>query len=139
MSALEDQLDHDPHDEAAFLVYADALLERGNPHGELIRVQHALARTPDDVTLKARDLELRAQVLPELAVLGGGMHWTLGFPRAVSLFWVGDENFGALAAVLRSRLCRFIESVTLSDYVTGERVVDLLASLPHLEEVSLSN
>jgi uncharacterized protein (TIGR02996 family) len=138
MSALEDQLDRDPHDETAFLVYADALLERGNPHGELIRVQHALTRNPGDAALKARDLELRAQVLPELTVLGD-MRWSLGFPRSASLFWVGDENFGSLSTVLRSRLCRFIESVTLSDYVTGERVVDLLATLPHLEEVTLSN
>jgi uncharacterized protein (TIGR02996 family) len=139
MDPLEAQLDRDPHDETAFLVYADALLERGDPHGELIRVQHALTQRPDDLALKARDVELRTQVLPGLGILGSGVRWSLGFPRSASLFWVGDEVFGALDAVLRSRPCRFIESVTLSDYVTGERVVELLASLPHLEEVSLSN
>lgn len=139
MSALEDQLDRDPHDDTAFLVYADALLERGNPHGELIRVQHALRRHPEDEALQARDLELRQRVMPDVAPLSPGLSWSLGFPRGVNLYWVDDDSFAALSTLLRSRLFRFIETVTLSDYVTAERVIDLLVSLPHLREVSMSN
>jgi uncharacterized protein (TIGR02996 family) len=43
-----------PDDDAPRLVYADWLIERGDPRGELIQVQCALARRPDDATLAAR-------------------------------------------------------------------------------------
>ncbi len=47
----------DPDDDAPRLVYADALLERGDPRGELITLQCRLARTPDR-ELKQREKEL---------------------------------------------------------------------------------
>lgn len=137
MSALEEQLDRDPHDVSAFLVYADALLEQGSPLGELIRVQHALSQTPGDAQLARRDLQLRERVFP--AMKGRATRWELGFPRALHLLWVTAEEFPVLEAALRSPACRFLEAVTLSDYVTAERISGPLEQLPRLEEVNLVN
>ena len=49
-----------PDDDAPRLVYADHLTEQGDPRGELITVQCALARTPPDerAELAAREAEL---------------------------------------------------------------------------------
>ena len=53
-----------PHDAAPRLVYADWLDERGDPRGEFIRVQVAVARmSPGDPgrdTLVSREAALRA-------------------------------------------------------------------------------
>ena len=137
MSDLEAQLERDPYDVSAFLVYADALHERGSPLGELIRVQAELERAPDDEALRRRELELRERLLP--AMKGRATRWALGFPRAVNLLWVTAEELPALDAALRSRACRFVESVTISDYVTVERISGPLEQLPHLVEVNLVN
>lgn len=48
----------DPTDNAARLVYADALLERGDPRGELISVQMRLAEHPNDREAKQREKAL---------------------------------------------------------------------------------
>ncbi len=132
---LEAALQASPHDAGAFLVYADWLLEQGDPQGELIRVQHALARAPNDLTLHARDEELRRELTSLRHLLGA--RWALGFPRHVPLIWVGDPEVSAVDAALRSPLCRFVEGVTLSDYVRMGKLMPALAQLPWLEEVGL--
>lgn len=137
MKALEEQLDRDPHDVSAFLVYADALLEQGSPLGELIRVQHARSLAPEDRELERRDVQLRERLFP--AMKGRATRWALGFPRALNLLWITAEEFPGLEAALRAPACRFIESVTLSDYVTAERISGPLERLPRLEEVNLVN
>lgn len=51
-----------PHDDAPRLVYADALLDRGDPRGELIHLQCRLARLggrdPERASLSAREKQL---------------------------------------------------------------------------------
>lgn len=131
---LEAALDAAPRDAAAFLVYADWLLEHAEPQGELIRVQHALAQAPGDLTLSARDEQLRKQLLPALP----DSRWELGFPRHVTLTWVSDDDFPWLYRALRSPLCRFLEGATLTDYVTPARVLEPLAELPRLEDVTVT-
>lgn len=136
---LEARLDAAPHDAAAFLVYADLLLESGEAHGELIRLQHQQALSPDDEALEARELELRRQLMPEVMVHAG--RWELGFLRQLELMWINAESFAALSRALRSPLGRFVESVHLSDYLLPEdqeALADLLRELPRLEEVVLS-
>ncbi|MBL8949448.1 MAG: TIGR02996 domain-containing protein [Myxococcaceae bacterium] len=132
---LEAALDAAPHDAAAFLVYADWLLEQGDPHGELIRVEHALRLTPNDLTLKARDTLLRKQLLPGLSQA----QWELGFPRHADLRWVTEEGYRPIERALKSPLCRLLEGVTLADYVTLPSVLELLSALKHLEAVTLVN
>lgn len=131
---LEAQLDDDPRDAAAFLVYADFLLEHGHPHGELIRLQHAL--TPDSpAAAHLREFELRHKVLPVLKAHDAT--WELGFPRRLAMTWVHDDTLPALERTLRDPICRFIESVTLTDYVQARGLIDLLVGLPRLREVAL--
>ena len=57
-AALHDAVLAAPDDDAPRLVYADWLLERGDPRGELIATQIALAANPDDAALGAREREL---------------------------------------------------------------------------------
>ncbi|MBA3398105.1 MAG: TIGR02996 domain-containing protein [Deltaproteobacteria bacterium] len=67
-----------PDDDAARMVYADALMDRGDPRGELITVQTRLVEHPDDRALRAREKELLETHgktwLGDLAriVIGGG-------------------------------------------------------------------
>lgn len=62
-----------PADDAARLVYADHLIERGDPHGELIQVECALATLPATdprrVELGERLRVLRLAVYPRIAPL----------------------------------------------------------------------
>ena len=58
--ALVDAIIANPDDDAPRLVYADWLTERGDPRGEFIAVQIALAKHPTD-DLRAREAELLKQ------------------------------------------------------------------------------
>ena len=59
-ASLQQVLDN-PDDDQLRLVYADALSERGDPHGELIAVQCALALRPGDEGLRQKESELIQQ------------------------------------------------------------------------------
>jgi len=52
---LETAILADPEARAAYAVYADWLLERGDPDGELVAVQLALEDAPGDAALLARE------------------------------------------------------------------------------------
>jgi uncharacterized protein (TIGR02996 family) len=97
----------DPDDDTPRLVYADYLDERGDPRGEFIRVQLALARLPDDPRrpeLEVRERRLLAEHGEEWArplrpwVTG----WTFrrGFVEAVKL---PAQSYLDHAVVLRHR------------------------------------
>lgn len=103
--ALEAQIARDLDAAPAFLVYADWLQAEGDPRGELVMLQHALATAPDD-TRKAREAELLAlpdhlgDVDPELATFG----WRWGFVDRVSILnerdWM-DSSYDVLPLVRR--------------------------------------
>lgn len=57
---LEAAILADPEARAAYAVYADWLLERGDPDGELVAIQLALEDAPGDAARKARERELVA-------------------------------------------------------------------------------
>ncbi|HWE28339.1 MAG TPA: TIGR02996 domain-containing protein, partial [Polyangia bacterium] len=46
-----------PHDDAPRLIYANWLQQRGNPRGDFIKVQIALANAPDEAATKALRLQ----------------------------------------------------------------------------------
>jgi uncharacterized protein (TIGR02996 family) len=89
---LEARLLANPNDLAAYLVYSDWLIERGDPRGELIAVQAKLHETPLDVILLASEEHLlkahRGTWLGPLATIGPadlGCSWHLGFLEAVRI------------------------------------------------------
>ncbi len=55
---LEAAILADPSDEAPYLVYGDWLQQQGDPTGELVTVQHALATDPEDPDLLKLEAEL---------------------------------------------------------------------------------
>jgi uncharacterized protein (TIGR02996 family) len=78
-----DKIREAPDDDDLRQVYADDLLRRGDPRGELISVQLRLAKTPDDAALRAREKELldanRAQWFAEIGL--DWKHFTASFER----------------------------------------------------------
>jgi uncharacterized protein (TIGR02996 family) len=75
-----------PDDDAPRLVYADALMAKGDPLGELIQVQCALrARRGDTSALMTRERALLSahKALWEEAYEGVALVWSRGFPESV--------------------------------------------------------
>lgn len=75
-------------DDASRLVWADALLERGDPRGELITAQCALARggLPRDASLRLRRREMALlEEVPGLEGLADGWSWTKGAIEEISI------------------------------------------------------
>lgn len=88
-----------PGDEQAALVYADWLQSQGNAWGELITVQHALEKKPQDKALKKREAALLKPLpLPDKQL--ATLTWRRGCIEALHLFnekdWM-DMSFDALA------------------------------------------
>jgi uncharacterized protein (TIGR02996 family) len=74
-AALLDAVYDAPHDDAARLVYADWLLDQGDPRGELIVLQY---RTPRTLEQQAREAELLDEHLDEWqGRLAGVTTWAL--------------------------------------------------------------
>ena len=63
---LEEAIAADPDDAAPRRVYADWLMEQGNPRGELAHVQLDLARSPQDRALRAREQTILSQHAAQL-------------------------------------------------------------------------
>jgi uncharacterized protein (TIGR02996 family) len=97
-----------PDDDAPRLVYADWLMQRGDPRGELIAVQCRLAAGDASTEIATRERELRALLEPQLiaplhAIAFGGFELRRGFVEHAELFRaeIPDELF-ARAPLLRS-------------------------------------
>jgi len=93
-----------PADDGARLVYADWLLEQGDPRGELIQLECALVERPTDKALAKRAEEVRARC-------------AAGFDKLVD---------GAPYTIRRG----FIDEVTLTVAAYGKRGAALLAAQP---------
>src|ERR1043165_3448158 len=79
-----------PDDDGPRLVYADALLERGDPRGELIALQIARARGPVSDDARAREAELltdhaRLAAWGQPLSTGGTCTFERGFPAHLRL------------------------------------------------------
>lgn len=100
-----------PHDPAPFLVYADALIERGDPHGELIMLQHQAA-VAEAQALIERNVEALLGPLVELDPASFELSWQRGYVRAAK-FNITYDRLGPLLAFLASDHGRLLESLEL--------------------------
>ncbi|MCX5744377.1 MAG: TIGR02996 domain-containing protein, partial [Proteobacteria bacterium] len=157
VAALLAAIDENPDDDARYLVLADALTVAGDPHGELIMLQHALARNPDREVLRAEQAARRA-AWPAAGPCRARIceaTWRLGFLETLVL----DGGEASIAAVvdtlgehLATRRVRTIHATTwgagrdapsnLRELVVrrsrlSDRDVHQLARLPRLESLDL--
>jgi hypothetical protein len=101
-----------------FLVYGDQLVQRGDPRGELIHVQHALAKKPKERKLRAAQAKLFADH-PELAppakprdknvMFRQKLTWRLGFVDVAQVKRATPEMFEALVDHPSARFLRRLE------------------------------
>lgn len=115
---LEVRLRRSADDWAGWLVYGDGLLERGDPRGELIRLEHMVATArphPEGRDLRAAIDRLFAEhgsawrgPVPEDAKVA----FCHGFLREVTLRY-DEETAPSLAALLASDEARFLTTVRL--------------------------
>jgi uncharacterized protein (TIGR02996 family) len=134
----------DPDDDGARQIYADALLEEGDPRGEFIAIQFKLVRgaaSPDDV-LRLRELyrSHEALWLGELAQVLGGRVYRAGFLERAVLRPVPDGDQARSiwkSASLDSRLgtVRVLEPGEARAEVY--RQFALSPAMNHLREVSI--
>ncbi|HWO21093.1 MAG TPA: TIGR02996 domain-containing protein [Kofleriaceae bacterium] len=112
--ALEAAITSAPEEPGGYLVYADWLQLRGEPRGELIVVQRALATAPRDPTLRAREAALFAahgdRLRGPLAHVGDArVDWHCGFVRAIELGdWLAAASPEELAALLLHASLQFL-------------------------------
>jgi len=146
-AALLDAIERDRDAAAPYLVYADWLLQRGDPRGELIVVQDELARTTDPerhAALRAREQAILDAHLSEW--MGGEVRgprieltWRRGFLERLYLDY-READAGGLARLMRSPLCRLVTRIDLRTHVR-KGLPELLASpvLHHLETLALGS
>ena len=120
---LEAAILADPDARAAYAVYADWLLERGDPDGELVAIQLALEDAPGDAALLARERELiavREQGLRRLYYYAVGQAicrpvWRRGLLHAITIH--GDayssETAYAYAELAADPAARFLRELTV--------------------------
>ena len=127
IAAAPDEVEH-------YLVYADWLLERGDPRGELIRVMEALERWPVNLELELRRAELWEQ--HELRFSRPGwvdldLRWRWGFVESlrVGLAFVsgarrttyGNWLESAIMSVFRHPSGRFVRRLRAGEQVFALR------------------
>ena len=111
LEPLERELLAHPHDAAPFLVYADALSERGDVRGELILLQHHGA-LDDARTLIERNREALLGPIDGLAPTSFELRWERGYVRSAK-FDITYDALGSVLAFLASEPARLIESLEL--------------------------
>lgn len=142
-----------PDDDAPRLVYADWLLEQGDPRGEFIAVQCELASLGQDeaaraTQLRAREAELLAQhkkdwvghfpgSRTEYGIVGGKT-WVKGSPTK----WTFERGFVRWVAMQTQDLVANAEGLFASEPVYGVHLTDpsvqlLVEQCPSLERLRL--
>lgn len=121
-----------PDDDGPRLVWADRLLERGDPRGELIRLQCAPQR---DAATLAREAELmrlhRAQWEAPLKRARVQVHWSRGFPDTL----VGDAA-DVLSSLAAARDLAPIRALTITSGGAGVLELARSAELRRITELS---
>src|SRR5438128_1191687 len=118
--ALEAVIDNDPNDVEAYYVYGDWLQAEGDPRGELVALQAAQLRDPDDDKVAQRAerylKDHAAALLGELDVLPKrALGWYCGFVRSVELQLAGRQPLDTLRTLVRQPACRFVQSLRIAD------------------------
>jgi uncharacterized protein (TIGR02996 family) len=106
----------DPEDEAAYLVLADWLEERGDPQGELIRVQQALAAKPTAALRRRERQLLRTSTFLEgipVTEVSLEVTWHLGHLRT-ALLSVGRRYDWVVGALLAAPIARYLRELTVN-------------------------
>lgn len=123
LDPLARELIASPHDPTPFLIYADALSERGDVRGELIMLQHQGA-VEDALTLIERNREALLGPLVQLAAESFELSWERGFVRTAS-FSITYDALASVLAFLASDSARLLESLTVQ-LAPRSRVDDVL-------------
>jgi uncharacterized protein (TIGR02996 family) len=137
----------DPDADEPRLVLADALLERGDHQGELIRVQIALARDPDQPTLMRREEELLTPLQTEDRRYRRGLVEDVGMIGRVDRELLRSEPIRslrvrdadeALLAAGRDGLLARIEGLAVPDQsAPAVRQLAEIGALPRLRRLSI--
>lgn len=118
-----------PDDLARWSVYADWLLERGDPAGELVSLSLALEQQPDDDLARRLDILTREErwQSPRLAAQAHfwGFELWRGFVRAAKLLGAKDDPPGAEAvhALFADPHASLIERLDLAAHAAATRAV----------------
>ncbi|MCW5801551.1 MAG: TIGR02996 domain-containing protein [Deltaproteobacteria bacterium] len=158
-AAIEEAIRKDPKDPAPYLVLADLLQTHGDPRGELIAVQEALAGVPTE-RLRALEEDMLEEyqeallgplhaALEELGPLPGrqmiGLEWRRGFLRGVTVRVRerGRELVKVVRALAASPAATFLEafdaSVRLGDKDHAAFMAELADAMPAtLRELALT-
>ena len=112
---LEKTILERPNDPAAYAVYGDWLQAQGDPRGELVSVQAALASTRDTkrfMELKQTETRLLAKVTEQFGTAGKAVNlaWRYGFVHQLELL---DETL-SLKNLLEHPALRFVQGVRLA-------------------------
>jgi uncharacterized protein (TIGR02996 family) len=161
-----DRVCADPDDDAPRLIYADWLDERGDPRGEFIRIQIALARMPagDPVAAPLRDREAvllarhHARWSARLKGVAGWTEFGRGFVETVNIeartFLHRAADLFRLAPVRHVRLldvgstlgrltdCPFLArlaALTIYAQHIDEKLTRALSECPHLDNLRALN
>jgi uncharacterized protein (TIGR02996 family) len=124
-----------PNDPSVYAVYGDWLQAQGDPRGELVSVQAALASTRDTkrfMELKQTESRLLAKVTEQLATNGKAVNltWRFGFVHQLELL---DESL-SLKSLLQHPALRFVQGIRLAVPVDDQSAIleELIASAPPL-------
>lgn len=148
MIDLEARLVDSPDDAATWQVYADWLLEREDPRGQLVQLEQRLTRSSGrdrvavqqaiDALRAKHEATWRADLAAEVDVVG----WRHGFVAAIAVPW----NHDAPALVARSLAlptCRFVRMVRFTAPPTAgdedDDGEDELEELPLVDAIALAN
>lgn len=138
IEALRAAIDDDPDDEARYLVLADALIAAGDPQGELISLQHALARAPDDLAVAAAEQKARRAVWPELADHRAPIleeSWRSGFVDAISL---GGNQRDTVKTICGTPVTQRLRRLTFRTRDGSDRDHELIPTLANLRALAFS-
>jgi len=109
---LEAQLRDHPEDVDSHLVYADWLQSRGDPHGELIAIQHALATKPTAALKREQSAWFARHFKKPTRV---ELTWTRGFVRELTIKRLGPSDVDPTRELLQHPACRFLDKLAIAE------------------------
>ena len=123
MHPLEAALETDPDDEAAWLVYADHLIEAGDPRGELAAIQRTHASSPSQDLAIAEAQVIRRHAAVLLGRFAESPGYTIGWHHGHARSLHVAEPYGAkpppgivVAEMLKQPAARFLRDIHIAPY-----------------------
>jgi hypothetical protein len=109
------ELEDDPDDRTLLAVLGDALVERGDPRGELIALDLAREGAPTRADQAHRRDELRGRLLPRVCRLNAHVDWGIGYIRGVQTS-LHDLDRYRIARPWRHPSLRLLRELQLWEY-----------------------